>query len=191
MFNLIDVLSSTTQNLVGLLIGIFSLSKMGSSKPDEHNVNLTINNHVPAVTSNMVKKNKFALSKKDYLLAASSLITIYIFKYINDIKDLMIQLEDEDLWCNWLSKSYRKLDDIDNKYLLQEILDEAEYKTGDRSMLKIIEQLKKEMVNVKATKKKIVAIQKYLPSFFAESYNQLEDKNLRLKKLLMTILKNK
>ena len=191
MFNLIDVLSSTTQNLVGLLIGIFSLSKMGSSKPDEHNVNLTINNHVPAVTSNVVKKNKFALSKKDYLLAASSLITIYVFRYINEIKDLMIQLEDEDLWCNWLSKSYRKLDDIDNKYLLQEILDEAEYKTGDRSMLKIIEQLKKEMVNVKATKKKIVAIQKYLPSFFAESYNQLEDKNLRLKKLLMTILKNK
>ena len=191
MFNLIDVLSSTTQNLVGLLIGIFSLSKMGSSKPDEHNVNLTINNHVPAVTSNMVKKNKFALSKKDYLLAASSLITIYIFKYINEIKDLMIQLEDEDLWCNWLNKTYRKLDDIDDKYLLQEILDEAEYKTGDRSMPKIIEQLKKEMVNVKATKKKIIAIQKYLPSFFAESYNQLEDKNLRLKKLLMTILKNK
>jgi hypothetical protein len=191
MFNLIDVLSSTTQNLVGLLIGIFSLSKMGSSKPDEHNVNLTINNHVPAVTSNVVKKNKFALSKKDYLLAASSLITIYIFKYINEIKDLMIQLEDEDLWCNWLNKTYRKLDDIDDKYLLQEILDEAEYKTGDRSMLKILEQLKKEMVNVKATKKKIIAIQKYLPSFFAESYNQLEDKNLRLKKLLMTILKNK
>ena len=191
MFNLIDVLSSTTQNLVGLLIGIFSLSKVGSSKPDEHNVNLTINNHAPAVTSNMVKEKRFSISKKDYLLAASSLITIYIFKYINDIKDLMIQLEDEDLWCNWLSKTYRKLEDIDSNYLLQEIFDEAEYKIGDRSMSMIIEQLKKEIAIVKVTKKKIIAIQKYLPSFFAESYNQLEDKNLRLKKLLMTILKNK
>jgi hypothetical protein len=90
---MIDIFSTITQNLLGLLFGIFSLSKVGSSKPDEHNVNLTINNHAPAVTSNLVNTNRFNVTKKGFLLVASGLVTIYIFRYINEIKELLIQLD--------------------------------------------------------------------------------------------------
>ena len=186
---MIDIFSTTTQNLLGLLFGIFSLSKVGSSKPDEHNVNLTINNHAPAATSNLVNTSRLNVNKKDFLLVASGLMTIYIFRYINEIKDLLIQLDDDELWCNWLGKTYRKIDDIDCKNLLQEILDEAKFKIGDRSIDKIVIQLKNEMVLIKNARKKIKTVQKYLPSFFADSYNQLEHKNLQTKKLLKTIMK--
>ena len=186
---MIDIFSTTTQNLLGLLIGIFSLGKVGSSKPDEHNVNLTINNHAPAATSNLVNTSRFNVNKKDFLLVASGLMTIYIFRYINEIKELLIQLDDEELWCNWANKTYRKIDDVDCKNLVQEILDEAEYKIGDRGTAKIAAQLKHEMALIKAAKQKIKAVQKYLPSFFADSYNKLELKNGQTKKLLKTILK--
>jgi hypothetical protein len=186
---MIDIFSTTTQNLLGLLFGIFSLSKVGSSKPDEHNVNLTINNHAPAVTSNLVNTSRFNVNKKDFLLVASGLMTIYIFRYINEIKELLIQLDDEELWCNWLNKTYRKIDDVDCKNLLQDILDEAQYKIGDRCTTKIVAQLKHELALIKTAKQKIKVVQKYLPSFFADSCNGLEQKNLQTKKLLKTISK--
>lgn len=186
---MIDIFSTTTQNLMGLLFGIFSLGKVGSSKPDEHNVNLTINNHAPAATSNLVNTSRLTVNKKDFLLVASGLMTIYIFRYINEIKELLIQLDDEELWCNWVHKTYRKIDDVDCKNLLQEILDEAEYKIGDRCTTKIVAQLKHELLLIKTAKQKIKAVQKYLPSFFADSYNQLEHKNGLNKILLKTILK--
>jgi hypothetical protein len=186
---MIDIFSTTTQSLLGLMFGIFSLGKVGSSKPDEHNVNLTINNHAPAVNSNLTSNSRFSINKKDFLLITGGLMTIYIFRYINEIKDLLIQLDDEELWCNWLNKTYRKIDDLDCKNLLQDILDEAEYKIGDRSIDKIVIQLKNEVVLIKNARKKIKTAQKYLPSFFADSYNQLEHKNLQTKKLLKTIIK--
>lgn len=186
---MIDIFSTTTQNLLGLLFGIFSLSKVGTSKPDEHNVNLTINNHAPAINSNLTSNSRFSVNKKDFLLIAGGIMTIYIFRYINEIKDLLIQLDDDELWCNWLGKTYRKIDDIDCKNLLQEILDEAAYKIGNRSIDKIVIQLKNELALIKTTKQKIKTVQKYLPSFFADSYNQLEHKNLQTKKLLKTIMK--
>lgn len=165
-------------NAITIIIALITILISALTKsPASHPNSVTINNNPPV--QEILDKN---YSNQLVLGIGSAGLLIYLVNYCHTLKDLINQLEDEDLWCNWRIDEI-SLEEIQKKAeaTYQEIMQEAEFKYGDNPNKKLIAELKKELEILKKVQSKLNTTNNFKISFLFGDKKLIDQKIKRIK----------